>query len=280
MPTLLDRAGIVELAGADALAFAQAQFSSDVAALPEGAWHWSAWLDAQGRVRYLFALLHPQPGQLLAWLPRGLATDMARELTRFVFRAKVAIRTIEDAHLFESEPIDSAPGKLVSQRNGWAIEIPGAPTRVALLATGGTSAEADALQFGRWRLADVHAGLPWIDSATAGQFTPQALGLDILGAISLGKGCYPGQEVVARLHYRGGNKRGCFKVKVDDPVAPIPGARVLSSPDGAPMGSILHAAHSDQEHCHALAVLPIERGAQDRLVLASGADVEVVDTAH
>ncbi len=282
VPTPLDHAEIVELSGPDAPAFAQSQFSSDVSVLAEGDWQWSAWLDAQGRVRYLFALLHARPGQFIAWLPRGFAAGMASELARFVFRAKVAIRVNEDLDLFEAEAaeVDVAPGKLAASGDGWAFELPGNARRVAVLAPRRADCTADPARWQQWQVADIDAGLPWIAAATAGEFTPQALGLDQLGAVSLGKGCYPGQEVVARLHYRGGNKRGCFRVGIESHEVPIPGARIVSCQDEAPIGTVLHAARIDAHHCLALAILPADSRPDEPLRLESMARVEVKERAR
>ena len=88
----LDRAELIEISGADALAFAHAQFGSDVASLPVLFWQWSAWLTAQGRVRSVFALLRVADDRLLLWLPLGgAAGDSAMRSRRFVMRAKVRI---------------------------------------------------------------------------------------------------------------------------------------------------------------------------------------------
>src|SRR5690349_15145114 len=85
----LDRAELIEIAGADAIAFAHAQFSSDVAALAAGAWQWSAWLSAEGRTRAVFAVLRVADDRLLVWLPLGGARAIADALARYVLRAKV-----------------------------------------------------------------------------------------------------------------------------------------------------------------------------------------------
>lgn len=277
VPTLLDHARIVELSGADAPAFAQAQFSSDVSTLAPGAWQWSAWLDAKGRVRYLFALLRPQADQFIAWLPRGNAAEMAAELARFVFRAKVAIRANADLCLFEAEAASMAPGALLAAYGGWTLELPGSPRRFALLATASPQQVADASRNAEWRLADIKAGLPWVAGQAVGEYTPQALGLDRLGAVSLAKGCYPGQEVVARLHYRGGNKRACFRIRVECADAPPPGTRIVAANGDDARGGVLHAACADRHHCLALAVLAIDSRPGERLQLETGEDV-VVET--
>src|SRR3954464_478418 len=87
----LDRAELIEIAGADAIAFAHAQFASDVASLAPGVWQWSAWLNAQGRTRAVFALLRTGSDHLLVWLPLGDAAQMRAALARFVLRSKVGI---------------------------------------------------------------------------------------------------------------------------------------------------------------------------------------------
>ncbi|KLD77547.1 aminomethyltransferase, partial [Xanthomonas hyacinthi DSM 19077] len=88
----------VALSGADAVAFAQAQFANDVQALRNGHWQWSAWLSAKGRVIALFALLRRADDAVLLLLPDGGAADLATALNRFVFRRKVRIAAHDDLH--------------------------------------------------------------------------------------------------------------------------------------------------------------------------------------
>ena len=98
MPILIADPQIVELTGADAIAFAQAQFSSDLATLGNGQWQWSAWLSAQGRVRAFFHLLRLRDDRLLLWLRGGSAQALRDLLARFVFRAKLRITVLEGVH--------------------------------------------------------------------------------------------------------------------------------------------------------------------------------------
>jgi folate-binding protein YgfZ len=277
VPILLEPAELVEFAGNDAIPFAQAQFSSDVAQLAVGAWHWSAWLDAQGRVRHLFALLRPDTERLLAWLPRGRASELATGLSPYIFRSRLSISVLPDLHLHDAQASIPAPGTIGPDADGWAIGLPG--TRSALLARAAAGAVADTNRLATWQLADVDLGMPWVDSEVQAQFTAQALGLDRLGAFSVAKGCYPGQEVVARLHFRGGNKRSCWQLRVDDGMPLPPGTRLISA-DGSPQGTVLHAARVDEGSSRALAVLPIDLAAGTTLNLESGVRVEVLAPAH
>ncbi len=254
LPAKLGPATLVGFEGRDAIAFAHAQFTSDVAGLAPGTWQWSAWLDAQGRARAVFALLNVAPERLVAWLPRGDGVAFAAELRRFVFRSKVAIAPIEGFTLLDAGEARTPAGVVATEHDGWAIALPGHGGRTALLAPATTPAREDADAAASWALADVRAGLPWIDGTTTGTLVAAALDLARLGAVSYDKGCYPGQEIVARLHFRGGNKRLPALLVIDgDP--PAPGATVIDAGIAGTHGVVLHAAASGTGS-EALAVLP------------------------
>ncbi|MBN8727371.1 MAG: folate-binding protein YgfZ [Xanthomonadales bacterium] len=240
MASPLCAADIVELSGADVAAFTQAQFCNDVRALATGRWQWNAWLDAQGRARHFFALLRCDARLWLAWLPLGGAAAMREELARFVFRSDVQLRHLAGWTLHRLLPADGAGPMGIDQamphRGGFALAQPGG---IAWLAPQAEAA-ADAQALATWRLADVEARLPFLAPALSGQFVAQALGLDRLGVARFDKGCYPGQEIVARLHFRGGNKRHLQRLSIAGP-APAPGTGLLDAA-GRNMGSILYAA--------------------------------------
>ena len=279
VPIPLATAEIVELSGNDAIVFAQSQFSSDVALLTPGHYQWSAWLSAQGRVRHLFALLRPDPDRLLAWLPRGSASDMRAALSRFVMRAKVSMRVVPDLVVHDGEAESTTSGVLTPTGSGWLLELPGPTPRTVLLAAAPTMPAPDSRHLTEWQRADIDAGLPWIGAEVADLFTPQALGIERLGAISHAKGCYPGQEIVARLHYRGGNKRGCFRVSIDRPEPPEPGASIVSASGGSTLGTVLYAVRSDALRSRGLAVLPIQESDHVELALESGERLEILGPA-
>lgn len=277
MPMPLCPAELLVIAGADAPSFAQAQFTSDVMALTPGHWQWSAWLDAQGRVRHFFLLLRAEPDSLLAWLPLGGAETMRDGLARYVFRAKVKLSVAADwaLHASTSEEIGAplAAQDVVAHAGGFAFRQPGDAGRIAWLAPV-SSATSDEAALERWHADDVAAGLPLLAPALAGEFVPQALALERLDAIRFDKGCYPGQEVAARLHFRGGNKRDLRRVRVHG-AAPEPGADLLDA-DGAKSGRILYSASVSAQASEALAVLPIETNRNDVLKLASDDAISVV----
>lgn len=244
----IDAAGLIEVAGADALAFAHAQFSSDVAGLAPGTWQWSAWLTAQGRVRGVFALLRVADDRLLLWLPLGGARAMRDALARYVLRAKVALGVDDWGLHAGGAPV---PARAVVARDGGYAFAPG-DSRVAWLGPA-PGAATDHRALDAWRLADIAAGLPWIAPATQDEFVPQALDLERLDAIRFDKGCFPGQEIAARLHFRGGAKQRLRRVTLRGAGEVAPGLRIEAS--GGSAGIVLYGAPSREETFEALAVI-------------------------
>ena len=196
-------AEVLEISGDDATTFLHAQLSSDVRALEAGRWQWSAWLDAQGRVRVLLQLARVDDTTYLALLRGAAAADLAAALGRYVLRARVALRprcTVMRA--IAALPLHTcagaAPGNSIAFGMGthaWSIGA-------TVAGDAGDTNDADAA----WR-CEIDAGWPWLPDTALNTLMPPALGLEHLGAVSFDKGCYPGQEIAARLHYRGGNKR-------------------------------------------------------------------------
>ncbi len=271
MPQLLAQAQILELSGADARALAQAQFTSNVDALSDGQWQWSAWLDPSGRVRNFFALYQAGDERLLIWLPRGDAAVMGARLSTFLFRSKVRIQSLAGYSLLALPTDDSlAAGNLAG---AWLLDLPGDMPRRAAIVDTSVNAQIDTDRLAAWTREDIVAQLPWIVSETAEEFTPQALGLERLDAISFDKGCYPGQEIVARLHYRGGNKRECMRVRTQSCEPPGPGERIEIDTTPAAYGRILYAAPPHGGFCEALAVLPLGVPENIRMTLESGVAV-------
>ncbi|HET8818849.1 MAG TPA: folate-binding protein [Xanthomonadaceae bacterium] len=221
---------LVALRGPDAVRFAHAQFMSDVAALADGHWHWSGWLTPKGRVVALFALLRLDAGRVWLVLPDADPDDLAAQLRRFVFRSKVALDVRPDLQVGGAfaAPLQ-ARGNVLAGSEGAGFELDMAGAGGARVLRVGTAAHAkpdDAL-IARWRVADLAHGLPRLEASQADRWTPQQLSLERLHAFSVKKGCYPGQEIVARTHFLGKVKRGLvlladdapFDVGVDDVVS-------------------------------------------------------------
>lgn len=241
--------------GPDAIAFAQAQFANDLAALAVGQWQWNTWLNPKGRVLAVFALLRTGETSLRLLLPDYAAGEFGDALRRFVFRRKLAIAARPDLHLAGAfAPPAVARGADLAGDEARALELDaGAPglARTLRLSPAPATVVADASQ--AWAMADLRLGLPRLPASQREQWTPQQLGLDRLQAFSVHKGCYPGQEIVARTHFLGKAKREAMLLRVAATVQP--GTAVLQS--GSAIGSVASAAGTAPRL--ALAVLPLER---------------------
>jgi folate-binding protein YgfZ len=232
---------LLEITGADAVNFAHAQFSSDVRGLENGGWQWSAWLSPQGRVRAFFQLMRNDEHLRLV-LRGGDAEELRTQLARYVLRAKVDLRAVGDERVFGTDA--AADG---------ALALPGAPGRWLVLRQTPQDAHASAAE--AWRLADIRAGLAVLAPNLLDQLLPQALGLNRLGAVSVAKGCYPGQEVMSRLHFKGGNKRSLYQIRLTAGTAPTPGAALLTTSTSEVGGQVIMSAQVGDGSFEALASL-------------------------
>ena len=259
MATALCPASMLRLHGADATAFAHAQFTTDVRELAPGRCGWSAWLDAQGRVRAVFALLRIDTDTLFMWAPLADAAALAADLSRFVLRSRVRVEAIQGWQVVELGGGDAPPASDWAPRtDGYALRLPGAHARGIALAPG--HATVDTPAFDAWQRANISERLPWIGPASAARYVPQALELERIAAIRFDKGCYPGQEIAARLHFRGGNKRGLRVIETDEGRAKD-GAELLDA-DGAVVGHVLYGVvATDGRPAEALALVNLDAGA-------------------
>ena len=270
--------GLLAVEGPDAQAFLQAQLMNDVGALAPGRWHWTGWLTAKGRVVALMALLRTAPDRFLAVLPDFPASDLQERLQRYVFRSKVRLAPLPDwtcaAELDAADHgaalRDHAGGDDVT---GWRLDMSGERAQRALwlLPPGSTLAAAADVEVSlAWNAFDLAHGLPRLPAAGAEAWTPQMLSLERLHAFSLSKGCYPGQEIVARTHYLGTAKRGLARVSG----AGLQHGQLLLDADGADIGQVACARDDGRE---ALAVATLARLAPPLSV--AGAAVELLPLA-
>jgi tRNA-modifying protein YgfZ len=201
MPTS-NTAQAVILEGPDAPAFAHNQFTSSVTSLSNGQWQFSSWLDAQGRVRALFHLARLSDETFLIVLRGGDAHEFADALRRFVFRSRVTLTAKE--------------GMKIARGAALPMQVVDTDDNVFRFGCGSHSMHiaSEVVDDNSWQFAQLQEGWPWLPNNALNEFTPPALSLHRLGAIALDKGCYPGQEIVARLHYRGGNKRHLHRVEL------------------------------------------------------------------
>lgn len=256
---------VLQLQGPQATVFAQAQFMNDVAALEPGRWQWNGWLTPKGRVVAIFALAMIDAQTLQLVLPDADPDDLAAQLRRFVFRSKVLIEPLDAIQVLA---IPCAPtvatGNRMSLDDTGAAELDfgseGQGRHVRL--SRAERADEPAAAAPDWRVADLEFGLPRLDATQAGAWTPQQLSLERLNAYSVRKGCYPGQEIVARTHFLGKAKRGLVLLESAGPV--MPGTEVRG--ESSALGTVVSAASDASRERHvALAVMPLERAEPPQL---------------
>ncbi len=215
------RIGLIGLSGPDAAGFAQSQFSSDVKALQPGKGHWSAWLNPQGRVITFFPLFRLTEDRFIAAIAFGRAQEIRDRLNRFVFRSKVKLDLRADLSLHAGAQVaEDAVAQLTGPDPEQAFWL--SPAAI----------ESD-LPGSR----ELQAGLPFLASEVAESCVAHAMGLKRLNAISVNKGCYPGQEIVARTHFLGRNKRAlCLLTGVAGSQI---GEAILGSDRANPIGELV-----------------------------------------
>lgn len=231
--------------GPDAGAFAHAQFSSKVDDLADGQWQFSAWLDAKGRVRAFFHLARIEQERYLLLLRGGDATVMADALRRFVFRSKLSITVLPTLALTTG----AAQAMYAVSRNGDAFSL-GCDSHSLDIAPLSNPNDG-------WRELQLLEGWPWLPASALDALLPAALSLQRLHAVAVDKGCYPGQEIVARLHFRGGSKQHLYRGALSQA---LPAGEILHI-DGHEAGRVLDVVRIDG-HIEALVVLSDTRLSQ------------------
>ncbi|WP_051277898.1 CAF17-like 4Fe-4S cluster assembly/insertion protein YgfZ [Solimonas flava] len=271
----------LRVSGADAETFLQGQLSNDVRRLSAEHAQLSSYNSAKGR---MLAVLHlvRDGDDILIELPRAIADATLARLKMFVLRAKVTIAPADDLDAlaligddapammpFFKLPVPAAPlqclrdearGLTVVRRLGRLTRFTVLGPRAAIAALRAQIPEAMHEPEGLlWRRADIECGIPVVLPETRDHFVAQMANLDLLGGISFDKGCYTGQEIVARLHYLGQLKRRLFTARIDGP-APAPGTAVHAEGETQAVGEIVDAVPAGDG---AVASLVLQLGALD-----------------
>lgn len=250
--TRLEQFGIIQATGADARTYLQGQLSFDLERLIPQRLELASCSSAQGRVQAVLWLVERSDGITLV-LPAAMMGAALVRLRKFVLRAKVKIEAAtERLVVYEAEtPAEMSLRQHVEHDGVSLIRWPGEPRRVMMIAPPGHTATSDPIRQQAWHLADIRAGLPRIYPQTNEIFVAQMLNLDVLEGISFDKGCYTGQEIIARAHFRGAVKRRMFRFRAATR-PPDPATRIAF--DGNHAGEVVAAA-ATPEGCELLAVV-------------------------
>jgi folate-binding protein YgfZ len=230
--------GVLRVRGPDARRFLQGQLSNDLAGLNPGTLVHAGLHNPQGRTLALLALLAWSEEDLGAILPLELLAEVIALLRRYVLRARVTLSDEHAALRVYGLRIDEGaprPQGALGFTAGRALHV---------LPEGASAPDGIELARDQWRALDIAAGMPQVYRATSGQFVAQMLNLDCIDAISFSKGCYTGQEVIARAHYRGRVKRRMQRFASSDPLELAPGD-ALQLEDGRALRVVEAVARAD-----------------------------------
>lgn len=273
---------ILDVTGDDAQNFLHNQVPSDIRLLNPTRAQISGWCTAKGRLLTTFVIWPTETGYRLV-LAADVAEAVAKRLKMFVLRLKVQITRSEAVVYGLLNPPENL-GAIALPTDAWQLVQYEGITALRLDATRilltGTESQFTALgsefasgNLNDWLRSDIEQGFPLVTQATSEHYVPQMINLDKLGGVSFKKGCYPGQEIVARTHYLGKIKRHLYQVSAPNPLQA--GSEVRSQAlNGQACGSLLStAANSDNHGWLALAVLQ-----QDAIngTLTVGADQDVM----
>jgi folate-binding protein YgfZ len=267
---------VIEAAGPDCVSFLQSQLTQDMAQLQADSARLAGYCTAKGRLVASTVAWKPESIQapLVHLLVKAdIAAEFIKRLSVYILRAKVKLRitdsTVHGILIQQTTsggvrslglPRSARPWTVVQSDKGAYIAAPSADPSIDrwwfISAEGGTASPAGMqgnLEATQWRAADIAAGLPWITAATQDLFIPQTMNLDLIDGVSFNKGCYPGQEVVARSHYRGKIKRrtayGVIQGHARPQDSELAGADVFDARSpGRPCGRVINAAQTDRTH--------------------------------
>lgn len=224
--SLLPFFGCIKVTGKDAAGFLHNQLSNDIQNLPKNTALHACYNNHQGRVLANMLVVHTEAGFLLL-LARDLCAPITQHLQRFVLRSKVLIEIASDAYfvaaMLPKVPITPSleayaltlPTEF--KQNIWRIKLP-AGGMYLLSEQASLLPDYQKDNAAVWQAQQIAAGYPWISAHTTATCVAQMLNLHILGAINFKKGCYPGQEIIARAQYRGKVKRGLATFTSHSPV--------------------------------------------------------------
>jgi folate-binding protein YgfZ len=261
--------GLIHVSGADARSFLHAQFSNDLQGLAADQAQWTAYCSAKGRMLGGFLACGDDASGFSLLSDRALVPSLTKRLRMFVLRAKVVIEDrSEHAGVVGILGVADAPAPYLAVSSGNSTRIalpPSGDVQRTIEITAGPVTPADE---SAWARHMILAGEVWLGTTTQDLFVPQMVNFDAIGGINFRKGCYPGQEVVARAHYRGAVKRRMYLATLAG--SAVAGQPIFSAaPDAQECGTVANAVVLPDGTSLLLAVVPIDAQAGTSLHLGS-----------
>ena len=271
--------GLLQADGEDAANFLQGQLTNDIKLLDGNNGQYAGYCTPKGRLLAIF-LVFAQHGHFHLQLDGRLTPPILKRLKMYVLRSRVNLEDVSDSiirmgvagnnapdmlqQLFGHVP--QAPYQLLNLETVNLIRLPGAIPRFQLFTAPQhapaiwAALEAGSTPVGKpcWEWLEIHAGIPQLTPATQEQFVPQMLNLDLLDGINFKKGCYTGQEIVARTHYLGKVKRRTHLAHVEGDQSPSPGDKIYPGDGEEVVGMVVSVAPAPQGGYDLLAEIRLE----------------------
>ena len=275
----LPHLGIIRAAGSDAASFLHNQLTNDLLLMKEGQSRLAAFCNAKGRMQASFVVYKRSAEEVLLICRKDLIAQTVKRLSMFVLRAKAKLSDASEEFQMFGLAGDAALAALNgASTDAWQRHAVGTADVLTLYPALGqpraffiapkddAAPTGPAMSADLWQVGEVMSGIAWVELATFEAFVPQMLNYESVDGVNFKKGCYPGQEVVARSQFRGTLKRRAFILQ--SAVAMAAGQEVFSSLDATqPCGLVAMAANDGASH---MAVVELQLSATENSTLHLG----------
>lgn len=293
-----DEIGLILVSGDDASDFLQNQLSNDINLIDESSLQISSYSTPKGRILGIFRVIRVSNGYILV-TTRSMVAPLLQQLYKYIVQSKVTLADASDYFarfaISTDDPDVLAHSLLPAVTNGVVQNDSVISIRLEPLATqqrfllmclsadeaielwNGFAAKLKVAGYASWHLSEIKAGIPSIHPQTSEEFVLQMANLGALGGVSFKKGCYPGQEIVARMQYLGKLKRRMYLAQLETDQLPQPGDALVvagkTDVDGS--GKVVDAEFDAEGLCHCLYVAQIAKADAGALNLLSQPETRI-----
>ena len=301
----LSHFGLIAAYGEDATEFLQGQFTNDITEVSSTHSQLSGLCTPKGRMLCNFRIFKREDTYYLV-IPYELLEAALDRLRMFVLRSRVTLEDASDALMRMGLNGDKIPEHLANiigalpesvdsciETDGYSIiRVAGTMPRYEIYGLlepmkkiwEGVDVHATAVGADPWELLNIQAGIPVITARSIDAYVPQMTNMQLVNGVSFTKGCYPGQEIVARMHYLGKLKRRMYRIGFDTSEQPETGTALVteSSTESQDIGTILSAQKTPDGNYEALAIIQVKDAEASKLKLgdAKGPDIEILDLPY
>lgn len=294
----------VVIAGADAATFMQGQFTNDVSKVDNEHSQVSAFCNNKGRMIANFRLFQHQQNYFIS-VKSDLVERSISHLQNYILRAEVAIQDISEQliHIGISgsnaksllatfiDNINEDVDSISHNENYIAIRVAGLTPRFEVFCSldharalwQAIAEKANVVSSSSWDYLNIQNGLPFIDSHTSEEFVPLMANMDLINGVSFTKGCYTGQEIVARTHYLGKQKRRTYRIKITSETEPKAGDQLAtdSSTENQYTGTLMIVHPLTENEYEALSVIQIKAAEEEKLKLKNAeSEITLLDLPY